>query len=140
MSALTRRLRSRTDDQGGYVAILVAAFAAALMMPLCAISVDVSVWYVEVQRVQNAADAAAMAGVTFLPDDFTSAKATAITVAGRNGYPNSGSSSVSVSIGDKPTQLVVTIDSTIKNAFGSSFGVRPRPSSARPPPTSTVRC
>ncbi len=118
-----RLLHRRHHDERGYVAILVASFAAALMMPLCAISVDTSVWYVEVQRVQNAADAAATAGVTYLPDDFASAKATAITVAGRNGYPNSGTSSVSVSIGDKPTQLVVTIDSTIKNAFGSSFGV-----------------
>ena len=72
---------------------------------------------------QNAADAAATAGVTYLPDDFASAKATAITVAGRNGYPNSGTSSVAVSIGDKPTQLVVTISSTIRNAFGTSFGV-----------------
>ncbi len=118
-----------------------ACFAAALMMPLCAISVDVSRWYVEVQRVQNAADAAAMAGVTYLPDDFASAKATAITVAGRNGYPNSGSSAVSVSIGDKPTQLVVTISSTIGNAFGTAFGVGPAtPSTGRRRPTSTAPC
>ena len=123
MRSRIRLLRRRRHDQGGYVAILAAVFTAALMMPLCAVSVDVSVWYVEVQRVQNAADAAATAGVTYLPDDFASAKATAITVAGRNGYPNSGSSSVSVSIGDKPTQLVVTIDSTINNAFGSAFGI-----------------
>src|SRR3954451_16748237 len=121
MRSRIRLLRRRRHDQGGYVAILAAVFTAALMMPLCAVSVDVSVCYVEVQRVQNAADAAATAGVTYLPDHFASAKATAITVAGRNGYPNSGTSSVSVSIGDKPTQLVVTIDSQIKNAFGSSF-------------------
>ena len=123
MRSRIRLLRRRRNDQGGYVAILAAVFTAALMMPLCAVSVDVSVWYVEVQRVQNAADAAATAGVTYLPDDFASARATAIAVAGRNGYPNSGSSSVSVSIGDKPTQLVVTIDSTINNAFGSAFGI-----------------
>jgi Flp pilus assembly protein TadG len=123
MSARTRLLRGRRHDERGYVAILVTFLIASVMLPLCAISVDVSVWYVEVQRVQNAADAAAMAGVTYLPDDFASAKATAITVAGRNGYPNSGTSSVSVSIGDKPTQLVVTIDSRIKNAFGAAFGV-----------------
>jgi hypothetical protein len=122
MSTRTRLLKRRLTDERGYVSILFALFAGVLMMPLCAISVDVSVWYVEVQRVQNAADAAATAGVTFLPDDFASARATAITVAGRNGYPNSGTSSVSVSLGDKPTQLVVTIDSTIRNAFGSSFG------------------
>ena len=87
--SIRSRLRRRHDEQG-YIAIVAAFFCAALMMPLCAMSVDVSVWYVEVQRVQNAADAAATAGVTYLPDDFASAKATAITVAGRNGYPNSG--------------------------------------------------
>ena len=120
--SLFRRLR-RPRDERGYVALLVAMFAATILMPLCAISVDVARWYVEVQRVQNAADAAAMAGVTYLPDDFASAKSTAITVAGRNGYPNSGSTSVSVSIGDKPTQLVVTVSSKIGNAFGTAFGV-----------------
>ena len=119
---LFRRLRGPRDERG-YVALLVAMFAATILMPLCAISVDVARWYVEVQRVQNAADAAAMAGVTYLPDDFASAKSTAITVAGRNGYPNSGSTSVSVSIGDKPTQLVVTVSSKIGNAFGTAFGV-----------------
>src|SRR3954449_7266052 len=121
--SIRRRLRSRRDERG-YIAIMAAFFCAALMMPLCAISVDVSVWYVEVQRVQNAADAAATAGVTFLPDDFASAKSTAITVAGRNGYPDSGKTSVSVSIGDKPTQLQVTISSNVGNAFGASFGVK----------------
>jgi Flp pilus assembly protein TadG len=123
MSARKGSLHRRGRDQRGYVAVLVAFFAAALLMPVCAISVDVSRWYVEVQRVQNAADAAATAGVTYLPDDFASAKATAIAVATKNGYPNSGKTSVAVSIGDKPTQLVVTISSTIGNAFGTSFGV-----------------
>ncbi len=118
------RLRRRRQDQRGYAAILVAMFAGVLMVPLCAISVDTSRWYVEVQRVQNAADAAAMAGVTYLPDDFTSAKSTAVTVSGRNGYPDSGTSAVAVSLGDKPTQLTVTVSSTIGNAFGSGFGIR----------------
>ncbi len=111
---------------GGYVAILVAAVHRGfLMMPLCAISVDVSVWYVEVQRVQNAADAAAMAGVTFLPDDFTSAKATAITVAGRNGYPNSGTS-VSVGVRSATSRRSWWSRSTApsRTAFGSAFGVK----------------
>ena len=118
------RLQSRARDERGYAAVLVAAFAATIMMPLCAISVDVARWYVEISRIQNAADAAATAGVTFLPDDFASAKSTAITVAGRNGFPNSGTTSVSVSIGDKPTQLQVTISSNVGNAFGASFGVK----------------
>jgi hypothetical protein len=109
-------------DERGYVALMFALFTGFLLIPLCAISVDVARWYVEVQRVQNAADAAATAGVTFLPDNFASAKATAIAVAGRNGYPNSGTSSISVSVGAKPTQLVVTITSSIHNAFGAGLG------------------
>jgi hypothetical protein len=106
------------------VAILVAIFAASLMLPLCAISVDIARWYVEIERVQNAADAAATAGVTYLPDDLASATSTAISVSGRNGYPDSGNSSVSVSVGEKPTQLVVTVTSKITNSFASSFGSR----------------
>ena len=117
-----RPARRTRRDERGYVAVMFALFSGFLLLPLCAISVDVSRWYVEVQRVQNAADSAAMAGVTFLPDDFASAKATAITVAGRNGYPNSGTSKVTVAVGAKPTQLVVTITSTVKNAFGAGMG------------------
>src|SRR6476469_7157489 len=123
MSALDRLLRRR-DDQGGYVAILVACFAAALMMPVCAISVDVSRWYVEVQRVQNAADAAATAGVTFLPDDLASAKTAALAVAARNGYADGGANQITVAVGEKPTQLVVTVAAKVENAFGSALGSR----------------
>jgi hypothetical protein len=112
----------RRRDERGYAALLVALFVAFLMIPLCALSIDVSRWYVEAQRVQNAADAASTAGVTFLPDDFAAAKAAAIDAAARNGYPNSGSSRVSVAVGAKPTQLVVTISSTIANTFGSAIG------------------
>ena len=94
---------------------------AAVMLPLCAISVDIARMYVEAQRLQNAADAASMAGVTFLPDDFATAKSTAITVSGRNGFPNSGKTSVTVALGAKPTQLKVTVSSTIYNSFAASF-------------------
>lgn len=115
--------RQSAHDRGedGYIAILVAMLCAAVMLPLCAISVDVARWYVEIERVQNAADAAALAGVTFLPDDFASATATAVSVAGRNGYPNSGNTTVTTAVGAKPTQLVVTVTSRIPNAFAASF-------------------
>jgi hypothetical protein len=114
-----RRLRRR--DEAGYAAILVAMLAATILMPLAALSVDVARWYVEIERAQNAADAAAMAGVTYLPDNFAMAEQTAIAVAGRNGYPDSGSTSVSVTTGAKPTQLKVTVSSTINNGFADSF-------------------
>jgi hypothetical protein len=75
-----------------------------------------------VQRVQNAADAAATAGVTFLPDDFASARAAATTVAGRNGYPDGGTNHITVSVGEKPTQLVVTVATRVTNAFAQAMG------------------
>jgi Flp pilus assembly protein TadG len=110
-------------DESGYAAILVAVLTATIVLPLCAISVDVARWYLEIARVQNVADAAATAGVTWLPDNFSSATTTAIDVATDNGYPNSGNTKVTTAVGAKPTQLVVTISSRVPNQFGGSFGV-----------------
>ncbi|MEZ5092192.1 pilus assembly protein TadG-related protein [Nocardioides sp.] len=117
LSDLVRRPR----DERGYAAMLVAALAATILLPLSAMSVDVSRWYVEIERVQAAADAAAMAGVTYMPNDFSSAQSTALAVAARNGYPNSGGTTVTAAVGPKPTQLVVTVKTTIKNSLASSF-------------------
>jgi hypothetical protein len=119
----SRILTRRRRDEVGTVAILVAMFFAFLALPLGAVGVDVARMYVELERVQAAADAAATAGVTYMPDDFDTAKARAIAIAEDNGFPNSGTSAVTVTVGDKPTQLKVTVSSTIKNAFAKSFGV-----------------
>lgn len=120
---MRRRPKSaRRGDEGGYVTLLTALFLGFLMIPLCALSIDVSHWYVEVQHVQNAADAASLAGVTFLPDDFASAKSAALSVAARNGYPDGGGTQVAVAVGDRPTQLVVTVTSTVHNDFGAAIG------------------
>ncbi len=113
----------RRRDEAGATAIIVAMFFAFIALPLGAASVDLARLYVELQRVQAAADAAATAGVTFMPDDFDAARARAIEVAEDNGFPNSGTSSVTVAAGTKPTQLKVTVSSTVKNAFARSFGI-----------------
>ena len=115
-----RLRRSDSRNEQGYVAILVALLVATIMLPLCAMAVDVARWYVEVERLQNAADAAAMAGVTYMPDDLVSARAAAVAAAGRNGFP---ASSVTAVAGALPTQLRVTITSTVKNSFATAFGL-----------------
>ena len=114
---------TRRRDEIGATAILVALFFSFIALPLGAVTIDVSRLYVELQRVQAAADAAATAGVTYMPDDFASAKARAIEVAEDNGFPNSGTSTVAVVVGSKPTQLKVTVSSRVDNAFASTFGV-----------------
>lgn len=119
---IVSRLRRRRDEAGA-IAVIVAMFFAFIAVPLSALSIDVARLYVELERVQAAADAAATAGVTYMPDDFTSAKARALDIAADNGFPNSGATSVLVTAGDKPTQLKVTVSSTVQNAFARSFGI-----------------
>ena len=119
---LLQRLARRRDEMGA-TAVVVALFFACIALPLGAIAVDVARLYVEVQRVQAAADAAATAGVTYMPDDFAKAKIRALEVAEDNGFPNSGTTSVAVGPGEKPTQLKVTVSSRVDNAFAQSFGV-----------------
>lgn len=111
----------RTRTEAGYAAILVAVFASTVFFPLAAISVDVARWYVEISRLQNAADAAALAGVTWMPDHFDSATTAALASSAENGYPNGGNVHVTVTHGPRPTQLRVTITSRIPDSFAAAF-------------------
>ena len=112
-------VRLHSDD--GAVAV-VAAVIIPLMLVLCGIAIDVGRWYVEVQKVQNAADSAALAGVTWMPNYFNNAQTKAIAASAQNGYPNSGNTSVTVIKGQNPSELMVTVSSTIPNTFGALFG------------------
>ena len=116
---------SRADgrDEAGVAAVLVSMFFAAVFFGLAALTVDVSRWYLEGQRVQKAADAAALAGVTWMPQDLDQATLAARDVAARNGYPDSASNVVvAVKAGVKPSELNVTVSSTIGNVFAPAFG------------------
>lgn len=122
------RARTAADDRGA-VAILVAVLIPVLVL-LTALAVDVGRWYVEAARVQKAADAAALGGVTYMPNNFGdssstsgTAQATARSISSVNGFPNSGTSSVAVfNPSGYPTQLGVTVSSTVNNLFGAIFG------------------
>lgn len=119
---LRRRLTARRTE-AGVSAVIVAMIATSVLIPLGAIGADIARWYVEQQRVQTAADAAATAGVTFLPDQFPDARDRALEVAALNGYPNGAKNTVTVQVGTRPTQLRVTISTTVSNAFGASIGI-----------------
>ena len=122
MRRLARFLRCRRDERG-YVAIMVALLVPVVFLALSAVAVDTARWYAELQQVQNAADAGALAGVTYMPQDLASATSTAKAVATRNGYTNgSNGATVTVGQGEKSSQLKVTVTSTINNAFGSLIG------------------
>ncbi len=80
MPASILRAFARREDGG--IAIVVAA-GLAMLLGCAAIAVDVSYLYVERNRLQIAADAAALAGANKLPDE-TEARLAAIEFAGRN--------------------------------------------------------
>ena len=117
----SRRLRR---DEAGYVTVVISILIPALFLGLAATAVDTSRWYLEGERIQKAADAAALAGVPYLPQDMVNARARALEVAKRNGFDDASPDvEVTVAPGDKNTQLRVTISSTVTNQFGQIIGV-----------------
>lgn len=131
--------RRQLHDDAGYVALVSAIMMPVLVM-LCAFAVDVARWYVEGEQQQKTADAAALAGVPFIPQDFDSARAAALSFAAKNGYPVGGNVVIQIcsSVGSyssdgatgssctaqnlKPSELSVRITNTIPNFFASIFG------------------
>lgn len=130
---LVLRPRRRRDEEGFALAV-GAAFVAAVLVALLAIAVDTGFWYVTREDAQRAADAAALAGVPYLPQDLDAARTRALEVAAQNGFcgtqlPASAcpqgaqAAEVSVSTTDRSTELKVTIVATRANQFGQVIGV-----------------
>lgn len=104
---------SRPEERGYIVAMLGLLLIPLLLM--VGLSVDVGGWYNRASEVQKAADAAALAGVVWLPD-IGAAESHAQAAAERNGYPSSGDTSVSVErVGDR--RLRVTIEERNVGSF-----------------------
>ena len=114
---------SRRRDERGFAAVLVALLFPVVFLACAALSVDTARWYVEAENVQSAVDAAALAGVVWMPGDFDNAKSAALAVAKNNGFDAASPNlTVRVEHGEKASQLKVTISSRISNAFGSAIG------------------
>lgn len=116
-----QRLRARTRGDSGAVAVLVAILFPVLFA-IAAFAVDVARWYLEGERVQKVADAASLAGVVYMPQDFASAKAAALAVAAKNGYTAGGDIAVDVKPGPRSSQLQVTVSNVVTNNFAFLIG------------------
>jgi hypothetical protein len=106
---------------------VVLAFLAMILFTLivmAGLAVDVGNWWWTGQKVQKAADAAAMAGVTYLPDDLSSAQSTADEIALHNGYDNGGNATIVSGVDDRPTELRVTITTEVDNFFTGILGFK----------------
>lgn len=122
---MTRRLRLldsvRLRDERGEDGIVVIwlALLIVVLLAFAGWAVDYAHWNDERTKMQKAADAAALAGAVYLPDDPAGAINAAKQVASANGYP----SGVNVSILSNTNQLQVRINQSVKNSFASVVGI-----------------
>ncbi|HUP72044.1 MAG TPA: pilus assembly protein TadG-related protein [Acidimicrobiales bacterium] len=82
-SAASRPRRSR--GQRGY-ALWMSAFTMTVLLTASAFAVDLGGLYARASRIQRAADAAAMAGVVWMPGDLARATTEALDIAAKNGF------------------------------------------------------
>ncbi len=109
------------SDESGYVLVLMAVLLPVLC-GIAALVIDVGFWYVTGLREQRAADAAALAGVPFLPADPDRARSTALEVSRANDFTH-GAGTVQVVAEPSGSRMRVTVSSTVKNIFGPLLGI-----------------
>jgi hypothetical protein len=124
-----RETRRVCTDDGGF-ALTWFAILLIVLIAMAGFGVDVWNWWYTSQRVQRAADAGALAGVTFLPSNFNTPLAgpnaitTATSTVSNNGFTTAGGDTVTVVQGAKSNQLDVTVGHSVNNIFTSLLGVQ----------------
>ncbi|HVN29808.1 MAG TPA: pilus assembly protein TadG-related protein, partial [Candidatus Binataceae bacterium] len=101
----------------------VVIFALIIPFLLGAISfgTDVAVFYFNWMQLQKAADAAALAGANYLPDNPATAQSTAIAYAESNGIKASEITATTVSADD--LSISVTLQRTVPYYFARTLGL-----------------
>lgn len=118
-----RRDSARTDD-GGF-ALVWFALVLLVLMAAAGASVDLWNWWYNGNQQQRAADAAALAGAPFLPEDPAAARTSAFELAATNGYPAS-QVTVETSVQDATLQaneIRVTVGRNVQSKFLQVIGV-----------------
>jgi hypothetical protein len=114
--------RRRADD--GF-ALVWLALLLVVLLGAAALGIDISQWHFWRNRLQRAADAAALAAAAHWPQRPDLAVSEALAGARRNGFTdgaNGGRVRVTVSPGMRPTQVKVTVSTSVHNFFGQIFG------------------
>ncbi len=124
--ATTDRRRSRNSHRGQVLVI-----AGGVLIPLIALVgliIDLGWYQSNVLRVQRAADAAALAGVVFLPGQVATGYTIAEQEATKNGYTD-GSGTVVTPVQDpgNPRRLNVTISTRVDTFFARIVGINTIP-------------
>ena len=122
MKSSIRRQSKRRLNKRGHVLVW-----ALIIMPIAlgaaGFATDLGNWYLQIQRIQRAADAAALAGDPYLPGDFTNAKKAALEELKKNKLtPDEINGAVIQVAPGKPSALRVSVKRTVPNQFVSIIG------------------
>ena len=106
------------SGERGQVLVLFV-LVSTVLLGAAAIVTDASWLYVSQQRMQRAADAAALAGAVYLPGDPSRAYATARAESAKNGYAHGVDTVVVDPSTDSanPRRLIVDIDQNVDTYF-----------------------
>lgn len=118
---MIQSLREKWKQDKG-AALAIVATSLFLLMGVAALSADLAWYYLNTARVQRAADAAALAGVVYLPAAPGTANSTAVDIAYRNGYDNT---LTDVTVTPTPigqNQLQVRISDDVETFFAKVLG------------------
>ncbi len=115
-----RRTRRRQRGQG----LVMFVGSIVFLIGLLAIVVDVTWYWSKTLQVQRAADAAALAGAVWLPDQPAKATTVALASAKQNGYvPGGGVTVTAVQDPSRDVQLDTTVSAPVSTFFMRLFGI-----------------
>jgi len=110
--------------------MLLFALMAVLLLVIAGLAVDAGMSYLSSDQVERAAASAALAGVAYLPGDFSAAENAALVEAARNNFssncPNSPCVTVSQPAGTT-NELTVSITVQVPTTFLAVVGFGPHP-------------
>ena len=114
-----RESRGELGGEGGFVMVFIALMLT-VMLVFAAFTIDFGSWYTRSAELKRAADAAALAGVVWMPE-LDQAQQYALATAAKNGFVN-GQNNIVIVVDDVPgnnRQLKVTITDTKAQQFFS---------------------
>ena len=125
---MRRRWAEFRDERSRGSVLITAAALLVVLMGAAAMSVDFGWLFLNGRRTQHAADAAALAGVLYLPADVPAARVAAIDVAAANGYVDiatfGGDSTVTAAkVPTNDRQLEVIVERPVETFFLKVFGL-----------------
>jgi hypothetical protein len=119
---MNRKPVNRKTEQGQ--ALIVAVLVMAVVLGFTAMAIDIGLMYEERRDMQNAADAAALAGAQYLPQDPSEAVATAQQWALNNGIDAAQITAIQVqSTNVSNDTIYVELDNDFSWVFGKVLGL-----------------